>query len=201
MKTFSPTCLALLCGALLVAPTMKSAWAQDTPPATTAPATPTLEQLMAKLLDPHAEVSKSINPTEIQKNLLENASAGAGLDVKDAIRGLEVFSNTLAVNTTISPKFLPRKQAIQQMPLGEKRDAARKAFLDDVIKEIRPQIEKETLTAMRGAILNFFKRAAEIPTEEQMPKFKEAQTRVEKSLDKDLPAVAKAMAQKLIAGR
>jgi hypothetical protein len=200
MKIFSPICFALLCGALLIAPTVKVAGAQDAPLATTA-APPTLEQLMAKLLDPHAEVTKSIAPTEIQKNLLENASAGAGLDVKDAIRALEVFSNTLAVNTSLSPKFLPRKQAIQQMPLGEKRDVARKAFLDDIIKEIRPQIEKETHTALREAILKFFKRAAEIPTEAQMPKFKEAQTRVERSLDKDLPAVVKAVAQKLIEGR
>lgn len=199
MKTVPPVCLALLCGALLVAPTVKSAWAQDTPSATTA--TPlTFEQLMAKLLDPHAEVTKSINPTEIQKNLLENASAGAGLDIKDAIRALEVFSNTLAVNTSLSPKFLPRKQAIQQMPAGEKKDAARKAFIDDLVKEIRPQVEKETHAALREAILKFFKRAAEIPTEAQRPKFKEAQTRVERSLDKDLPAVAKALAQKLIAG-
>lgn len=140
-----------------------------------------------ELMNPRDTVVKAISPTPAQIKKLDALKATMEKTMDTTLNGVgeRYIKQVMALSET--PKYKVQLEAAAGAPEAE-REAATQKIWDAMNEEVRPTLEKELFTLLRGQVVVYFDGVAKFTTAQQKPKLAKARAAVLANFDKELPA-------------
>lgn len=150
----------------------------------------------AELMNPREVVVKAISPTPAQVKKLDAFKETLDKNMNGAIEGIgeRYIKSVLALSET--PKYKAQLEAASALAEAEREPAIQKVW-EAMNTEVRPGLEKELFTLMRGLAVTYFDSVQKLATAAQKPKLAKARTTVLANFDKELPALLQQLTAEL----